>query len=117
MREIVLDTEQHGIDAGQFRGVRGMQPDQSDCRVGLVDGAIGVDPKIVFRAPFAGAKSGRAVIAGLCVDLVQPDHRGGLPCMRARSERRLRPRLYIDCNHDDDDGHELEDDAPAHQVL
>ena len=52
----------------------GMQPHHANHGIGFVEGAVGVNPQVVLLAPVAGAKRGRAVIAGAGVDTVEHDH-------------------------------------------
>jgi hypothetical protein len=59
----------------------GVDPRHADAGIGLVDRSVGGDPQVVFRPPLAGAERGRAVIAGLRVDLVEDDH--AFPSARA----------------------------------
>ena len=76
--EIGLDVEQVVLDARQRRierGIaRGVQPDDADHGVDLVERAVGVDAQVVLLAPVAGAERRRAVVAGARVDAVQDDH-------------------------------------------
>ena len=52
IEQIVLDPAQHRIE---IACIGQMQPHNADGGVGLVDGSIGADAQIVFRAAFAAA--------------------------------------------------------------
>ncbi len=51
-----------------------MQTGDADGRVGLVDGSIGADAKIVLRAALTAAERGRAVVAGARVNPIENNH-------------------------------------------
>ena len=71
IEQIVLDQAEHRIDLARLRQ---MQPDHADRGVGLVDGSIGGDAQVVFRAAFAAAERRGAVVAGPGVDAIEDDH-------------------------------------------
>ena len=62
IEQVVLDQAQHRVE---LACIVQMQPHDADHGVGLVDGSIGGDAQIVFRAAFAAAERRGAVIAGL----------------------------------------------------
>ena len=65
--------------ASSSRASRKVQPHHADGGVGLVDGAIGGDAQIVFRAALAAAERSGAVVAGPGIDAVEHDHWRCLP--------------------------------------
>ena len=71
VEQIVLDAAKRRIERGIARGVQTNQPDRG---VHLVERAVGRDAQIVFLAAVAGAERRRAVVAGAGVDAVQYDH-------------------------------------------
>ena len=72
IEQIVLDAREHGIEGGI--GAAGMDAGKADRGVGLIQRAVALDPKVVFRHAPAGAERGRAVVAGARVDLAENDH-------------------------------------------
>src|SRR5450756_1464546 len=51
-----------------------MQPHNTNGGVGLVNGSIGTDAQIVFRAALAAAERRGAVVPGPCVNTIENDH-------------------------------------------
>ena len=51
-----------------------MQPHNANGGIGFIDGSISADAQIVFRAAFAAAERGGAVIAGPRVNAIEDDH-------------------------------------------
>ncbi|MNL87752.1 hypothetical protein D3C87_2170770 [compost metagenome] len=49
-------------------------PGKADKGVGLVDGAIGIDPEIALQATRTRDEAGGAVVARPGIDLVELDH-------------------------------------------
>ncbi|MNW14041.1 hypothetical protein D3C71_2121540 [compost metagenome] len=64
-----------------------MLPGKPDKGVGLVDGAIGIDPEIALQAARTGDEPGGAVVARPGVDLVELDH-GVVTFLRRGGRRR-----------------------------
>jgi hypothetical protein len=71
VKQIVLDQTQHRIEIAR---IRQMQPHNANGGVGLVDGSIGADAQVVFRAALAAAKCRGTVVAGPGVDSIEDDH-------------------------------------------
>jgi hypothetical protein len=65
VEQVVLDAPQRRIERGVARGV---QADEADRGVDLVERAVGRDAQIVFLAAVAGAERRRTVVAGAGVD-------------------------------------------------
>lgn len=74
IEEVVLDAGQHGLGLAL-----GMEAGEAEGRIGLVDGAIGLDPEIVLGNAAAVAQRGPALVAAPGVDLRQLDHRVSPP--------------------------------------
>jgi hypothetical protein len=134
--EIGLDVEQVVLDARQRaveRRVGGaMQPDQADGRIDLIQGSVGGDAQVVFLAPLAAAERSGAVVAGAGVDAVARGNRRLWDSGKVYPIRVPRGTGFAepppspggglaprepDRRHDDDDGDELQQHAPAHQIL
>src|SRR5262249_20070622 len=75
IEQIVLHVREQPIE----RRIRVVNARQPDCRIELVERAIGGDAQIVFFAPLAAAERRRAVVAGAGVDAVENDHRWVYP--------------------------------------
>ena len=87
--EVGAEIEQIVLHAGEYRvecGMRrcGVQPRQADAGVGLVDRAVGLHPQIRLQPALSVAQSGRAVVAGARVDLVEPDQTLPTCCVSRR---------------------------------
>ena len=72
IEQIVLDARQHGVDEGVLRAR--VLAHQADRGIRLVDGTVGFDTQVVLAHTFAIAQTGRALVAGARVDLVQFHH-------------------------------------------
>ncbi len=109
IEEIVLSPRQRLFDWGKRRlaARADREAREADDAIGLVDFAESLDPRVVLGAARTIAKAGRAVIAGACVDAVEPDHRRAPSVVHAGEQ------------HDDDnrDRDHLQPDPPAHQPL
>ena len=72
IEQVVLDARQHGVGFGIVLPAQRCAADgaarQADHRVGLVDGAVGLDPRIVLGHALAAAERGLAAVAAARVD-------------------------------------------------
>ena len=102
VEEFVLDRGEQPPDLrGPVVGVgaSGLNHAEPDRGVGLVHRAVGLHAKIRLCRPRAVAEAGRAVVAGLCVNLAQADHGGSGQMARSGAEsvsweRRLHPHTH-----------------------
>ena len=73
--QLAAEIEQVVLDLGEatrhFAGQTGHAEDHADRAVGLVDGAIGLDARVILAYPAAVAEAGGAVVAGARVDPAQ----------------------------------------------
>ncbi len=73
--QLTTEIEQVVLDLGEatrhFAGQTGHAEDDADRAVGLVDGAIGRDARVILAYPAAIAEAGGAVVAGARVDPAQ----------------------------------------------
>ena len=107
-REVGAEVEEivlHPLQRRRRRRPRACEPRQPEGGVELVDRAVGGDPQRRLRHPGAVAERGLAGVAGARIDAVQHHHRLSL---RARK---------IDVGHDQQDGHELQQQPQAHDPV
>ena len=69
IEQVVLDAAQHGVVFAA-----GVQPGAPNHPVGFVHGAVGGDPKVMFRHPDAVAQGRLPAIAAAGIDFAQGDH-------------------------------------------
>ena len=72
IEQVILDARQHVADRGRRRAQ--VQPRDANDRIGLIDGAVGLDPQVELRHPLARTKRRRPGIAGAGVNACQCDH-------------------------------------------
>ena len=72
IEQVILDSAKRSIERLSPAGVQTNQPDHG---IDLVDRAVSLDAQIIFLAPGAGAERGRAVVAGSRINAVEYDHR------------------------------------------
>ena len=73
IKKFVLNAGEHGIELGEGFGV-GMEPDNSQNRIGFINGAIGLNAEMGLGNAGARAQGRVALVAGAGIDAVEYDH-------------------------------------------
>ena len=73
IKQFVLNAGQHGIELGEGFAV-GMEPDDSQNRIGFIHGAIGLNAEMGLGDAASRAQGRVALVAGAGIDAVEYDH-------------------------------------------
>ena len=73
IKKFVLNAGQHGVELGEGFGV-GMEPDNSQNRIGFIHGAIGLNAEMGLGNAGSRTQGRVALVAGAGIDAVEYDH-------------------------------------------